>query len=129
MQDAAAKVESSFTDEKIKTLFSNIEEITAMHEDLMEVLDKTCATSLSYETPIAGCYLVIVSQPAAQHAHAYIKSDKTRTHTSHICKHNVNMVTAHIHSLVHRTRTHTSAHATHNVDTHLRTDTARSFLF
>ncbi|KAL5483897.1 hypothetical protein EMCRGX_G020316 [Ephydatia muelleri] len=59
MQDAAAKVETSFTDERIKTLFCNIEEIAAMHEDLIEVLDKTCASSLSYDTPIAGCYLVI----------------------------------------------------------------------
>ena len=89
MQDAAAKVETSFTDERIKTLFCNIEEIAAMHEDLIEVLDKTCASSLSYDTPIAGCYLVIVSQPAARTHTVYV----LHTHR-HAC---VNMLTSHIH--------------------------------
>ena len=49
--------DKSFTDDVIQTLFSNIEEILALHERLVMDLDTCLHGTPSYGAAIAQCYL------------------------------------------------------------------------
>jgi len=49
--------DNSFSEKIIQTLFCNIEEILALHQQLMADLDSCMGAGASYDTTIAQCYL------------------------------------------------------------------------
>lgn len=60
--------DNSFSEKIIQTLFCNIEEILALHQQLMADLDSCMGAGASYDTTIAQCYLKHVSSPPLLYA-------------------------------------------------------------
>ncbi len=54
-------MDNSFTEEAISTMFCNIPDILALHQRLVEELDRCMPNGPAYTATIAQCYVKFVS--------------------------------------------------------------------